>query len=190
MSLSGIPDYGALRESGASPLALPDPDISVPGHHTTGKDYERWLEAYNGTGPENASPAWISDFPFPFSVFSDHEALHDSRPLDDRSVDGDLQSKPMQEGQATDLLRSLDTLPSLDLTLISSVSNPLNEQAQSSAATTPLPTTRETVRRRYGPEKWETIRDTLHQIYILQGNTLSQTMKILEQKHGFIASYG
>ena len=45
------------------------------------------------------------------------------------------------------------------------------------------------VRRRYTQEKWDTVQPLIKLLYIDQGLPLSETMKIMEQNHGFIASY-
>lgn len=181
-----LPDYGALREPGASSVALPNSDIFGPGHHIIGEDYQRWLVGYNEPGPEDSNASWTWDFPFLPGIFDDQVELHHSKVLGNRSANEDLPSGSVQEQQTVKPLQSIDGLPNLDLAPTPWISDPANEQTQSSTIDRPLSAKKT---RRYGPEKWETIRHLLREIYILQGNTLLQTMEILEKKHGFMASY-
>ncbi|MCJ1237707.1 hypothetical protein MMC14_005694 [Varicellaria rhodocarpa] len=44
------------------------------------------------------------------------------------------------------------------------------------------------LRRRYPQEKWDAVQPIIQLLYIDQGLPLSETKKIMEQKHGFIAS--
>ena len=45
------------------------------------------------------------------------------------------------------------------------------------------------LRRRYPQEKWDAVQPIIQLLYIDQGLPLSETRKIMEEKHGFVASY-
>jgi len=38
-------------------------------------------------------------------------------------------------------------------------------------------------------EKWNTLKEEIHRLYVLEKNTLPTTMKIIEKNHGFEARF-
>ena len=88
-------------------------------------------------------------------------------------------------------LRPLGSLPSPDVALTLYVSDPALDGCFETQSETTLtaPSRVSTPRRRYGQDQWKAVRPVLYDLYIQQGNSLLQTRRILEEEHGFIASY-
>ena len=175
------------------PDSADDFDASLP---IPNDDDLTWmLEGCNETSPERSNSPETSNSSLQFAHDGEPSCSmpHSENPLP--ALSGSTQehrippvSPKLRSGSPTPS-QQLDDLPSPDVTLTDPASEGRLEAQPGTTATATCPPSRlSNTRRRYGPEKWETIRPVLYDLYILQGNSLFHTRKLLEEERGFIAS--